>query len=138
MYNGLESEEVMSKVTGFKQQPTLSGLGIFHSATLDCGHEAYAGYYKTFPADVVVGSELPCERCQVIAEQVAWIESLDPKTVHHIRFRDRFGGTYTFYKFDQSSPSNFFSLGGCYATSETDAAIARKGLIAPISPTEAA
>lgn len=128
----------MSKVTGFKKQPTSSGLGICHSAMLDCGHEAYAGYYKAFPADVKVGSELPCERCQAIAKQVAWIDSLDPKTVHHIRFRNRFGGTYTFYKFDQASPSNFFSIGGCYATPETDAAIARKRLVAPISPTEIA
>src|SRR5271166_1192774 len=111
----------MSKVTGFKQQPTSSGFGVCHSATLNCGHEVYADYYKDFPSDVTIGSELPCERCQEIIKQVSWIESLNPQTVHHIRFRPRFGGVYTFYKFDPTSPSNFFSIGGCYATPETDA-----------------
>jgi hypothetical protein len=127
----------MSKVTGFKEQPTSSGLGICHSASLDCGHETYAGYYKTFPADIVIGSELACERCADIQKQVAWLESIDPKSVHHARFRPRFGGTYTFYKYDPSSPSCFYSIGGTFATPEIDAVLRRIG-ISPISPTEQA
>jgi hypothetical protein len=127
----------MSKVTGFGQHPTSSGMGIVHIALLDCGHEAYAGYFQTFPADVIIGSELPCGQCKTIAEQIAWLEALDPKVVHHVRYRPRFGGTYTFYKLDVTSPSGFFSIGGTYATPEIDAILQHKGL-SPISPTEQA
>ena len=85
-----------------------------------------------------VGDYIPCKECETIKNQVKWIESLDPKRVHHIRFRPHFGGTYTFYRLDRTSPSNFSSIGGCYANSETDAAIARMKFVAPISPTESA
>lgn len=128
----------MSKVTSFSHRATSSGYGTCHFATLDCGHEFYAGYYKNFPADIRLGSDVACERCEAIKKQVAWIETLNPADVHHIRFRARFGGTYTFYKLDHTSPSDFFSIGGCYASPETDAAIARMKLVAPISPTEQA
>src|SRR5271156_448863 len=127
----------MSKVVSFSSQPTSSGFGVCHMAQLDCGHDAYAGYYKTFPDEVVVGSELSCERCKEIAEAIAWLNALDVKTVHHVRFRPRFGGTYTFYKLDSTSPSNFLSIGGCHATPEIDAVLRRIGLL-PISPSEAA
>ena len=127
----------MSKVTGFQQEPTSSGFSVSYQATLDCGHLAYAGYYKQFPADVAIGSELPCERCKTIAEQISWLESLDVKRVHHVRFRKRFGGTYTYYELNRESPSNFYSIGGTYATPEIDGVLRRIGL-SPISPTEPA
>lgn len=126
----------MPKILSFYSHPRTSGFGTTHIASLDCGHEEYAGYYKQFSEQV--GDSIACERCEAIAKSVVWIDSLDRSEVHHIRFRARFGGTYTFYKFDPASPSNFFSIGGCYATPETDSAITRKGLCAPISPTECA
>jgi len=128
----------VSKILSFSNHPTSSGFGTVYVAHLSCGHEEYSGNYNLFPDTTIIGLEIDCARCATIATQVAMIEALDPKDVHHIRFRTRFGGTYTFYKLDHTSPSNFFSIGGCYATPETDAAIARMKLVAPISPTEAA
>lgn len=127
----------MAKILSFHTKPTSSGLGVSHIARLDCGHDHYAGYYQDFPSDVVVGSEVVCERCETIAKQIEWLEQLDVKTVHHVRFRVRFGGTYTYYKLDKTSPSCFLSIGGTYATPEIDATLRKIGL-SPISPTEQA
>ena len=125
----------MSKVTGFESGPTSSGLLTWHAATLDCGHRFYSKNYQ--PVTAQLGEEVSCESCNTNCRQVEWLEALDAKTVHHVRYRPRFGGTYTFYKLDYSSPSNFLSIGGTYATPEIDEILKRKGL-SPLSPTEVA
>ena len=70
---------------------------------------------------------------------MAWLKDLDPKTIHHARFRPRHsgGGYYTLYKLDAASPSNFMGIGGIEATPEVDA-ILNQMQIAALSPTEPA
>lgn len=126
----------MPKIIGFSQQPTTSGMSTVYSAKLECGHLWHEPYYYA-PMTAQLGEDKVCEGCAMNAHQEAWLEALDSETVHHIRFSPRFGGTYTFYKLDHTSPSNFFSIGGCYATPAIDKILQRKGL-SPISPTEAA
>ena len=86
-----------------------------------------------------VGDQIACGECDKHAERIAWLKTLNPKTVHHARFRPRHsgGGYYTLYTLDATSPSNFMSIGGIEATPEVDALLDAMR-VAALSPTEPA
>ena len=125
----------MRRVTGFANGPTSSGLLQWYAAVLDCGHNFYQKDPWKPLEGIGIGDEVECERCAQNSQQEDWLRNLDATIVHHARFRPRFGGQYTFYKLDATSPSGFFAIGGTYATPEIDRIIAEKK-IATVSPTE--
>jgi len=128
----------MSKVTGFESGPTSSGMMTWYKARLACGHSWSVASDPWGPiVGVNVGDEKPCEVCDDIAADIAWLETLDIKTVHHVRFKERGGGVYLYYRLDHTSPSSFMLIRGTAATPAIDTVL-RRIRLSPISPTEQA
>lgn len=134
-----------SRVTGFAYGPTSSGLMNWHACTLDCGHMKYltagASWTSTdvrnYPGSEKIGDVVECDECKGIAAQLQRLAAIDVTTVHHARYRQQFGGRYTLYRIDKTSPSGFISIDSFQAVPQIDSLLSRMG-ISPISPTEPA
>lgn len=132
----------MSKITGFTSGATSSGMMTWYAAVLDCGHWHYSEGWSPFPATVVVGSDVACQKCVDLKAAEERLEALDLSQVAYMRFSNRFAypdqgilGQYHAYKRDQSSPSGVTLLCSFPATKNIDAIIDRKR-ICTMSPTE--
>lgn len=132
----------MSKITGFTQGQTSSGLLTWYVAILDCKHWYYSEGWQPFSSDIVVGLEIDCEKCKNHAKAIQRLEALDLTYISHFRFDNRFAypdqgirGSYKAYVYDASSPAGVLLVDSFPAIDEIDAIIDRKRILA-ISPTE--
>ena len=132
----------MSKITSFTEGHTSSGMMKWYAAILDCKHWHYAEGWQPFPANVTVGSIIPCSTCVDLANDERELEALDLSKVAYLRFDTRWAypdqgikGTYHAYRREPSSPSGVMLIRSFRATDAIDAIIDRKH-ICSMSPTE--
>lgn len=82
----------MSKVTGFTQGHTSSGLMTWYAGILDCGHWYYSETLKWAPIEGIeinLNDDVACTTCADLARDEAELEAMDLSTVAYFRFDTR-------------------------------------------------
>jgi hypothetical protein len=129
----------MSKVTGFVEGFTSSGMMKWYAGALDCGHYYYSQTRNWQPIEGVEinrGDDVMCHTCAEHAEAVRQLELMDVSQIAYMRYKIQGSRRYyAAYRRDNDSPTGVMLITTFPAIPAIDAVIDRRK-ICTVSPTE--